>query len=349
MHTGKNPSVDAVQARRHAKLSVTNNRQGFTLVELLVVIGIIAILIGMLLPALNKARHQAMLTQCQSNMRQIALGMLQYINENQNHMMIGWIDKGAFGTTTGVPYPDGWGWAGELMFQGYVRSQNYYVNPNSTATPTQTQISTGTVFRCPEDILETGGNGSYPTDPLNTGYNISLQGNTPQRYDGAPLHAVVTSYGLNVHNDSTNAASFWYTASGVRTASNQTDMSPFVWFTAVADLNDPNFTRTLGQIHHSANTIMIMETAGTNNPWTASAGYSVNGTAYAITRIGARHGLKFNTASNGTNTVSGSDASFNFAFFDGHVALYPSYPLCTKTEANWLIDPIANISPAAQR
>ena len=348
MQVATNPTVDAIQTRSNVRSRMTNNRRGFTLVELLVVIGIIAILVGLLLPALNKARRQAMLAQCQSNMRQIALGMLQYTNDNQNHIMIGWIDSGKkFGATL---YPDGWGWAGELMYQGYVRSENYYVNPNSTVTPTQTQISTGTVFRCPEDILETGGNGSYPTDPLNTGYNISLQGNTPMRYDGAPLHAVVTSYGLNVHNDSQNAASSWFLNGTTRVASNQTDMTPFVWFTTQAsDLSDPNFTRTMGQIHHSANTIMIMETAGTNNPWTASAGYSVNGKAYAITRIGARHGLKFNDASNGTNTVIGSDASFNFAFFDGHVALYPSYPLCTKSGANWLVDPIANVSPAAQR
>ena len=63
--------------------SIKSTHRGFTLVELLVVIGIIAVLVGILLPTLNRARRSARTVQCMSNVRQLVLGEIQYFTDSK--------------------------------------------------------------------------------------------------------------------------------------------------------------------------------------------------------------------------------------------------------------------------
>ena len=81
----------------------TTRRHGFTLVELLVVIGIIALLISILMPALGKARDQANSIKCMSNMRQIGQAYLMHASEHRNHVpTAGLIHAGYSATPAGL-------------------------------------------------------------------------------------------------------------------------------------------------------------------------------------------------------------------------------------------------------
>jgi prepilin-type N-terminal cleavage/methylation domain-containing protein/prepilin-type processing-associated H-X9-DG protein len=107
------------------------NLKGFTLVELLVVIGIIAVLVGILLPALNASRAQARSVACMSNVHQIAAAVLAYADTNK----------------TALPYNYFLGDNGQLTWNG----MGLLVSRKSLAIPVINDIYTSDVLLCPSD------------------------------------------------------------------------------------------------------------------------------------------------------------------------------------------------------
>jgi prepilin-type N-terminal cleavage/methylation domain-containing protein len=112
-------------------------REGFTLIELLVVIAIIAILIGLLLPAVQKVRAAAARISCQNNMKQIALASLNY-ESSYGVLPPGYVDTSATETSAGTLAPSCLGTLAFLL--PYVEQQNIYnqfaaVDPNLLLVP----------------------------------------------------------------------------------------------------------------------------------------------------------------------------------------------------------------------
>lgn len=290
--------------------------RAFTLIELLVVIAIIAILAGMLLPALAKAKQKALTGKCLSNMKQIGVGMAMYTTDNQEKLPYAGLRVDFDDTSAG--------W--DALLQNYVGGNmartefGWSIVVAPVIDDTATRAAPYKVFKCPADkipnAVATGGNGlqSYRARKTYAMPFFDFRGTNSGNYPPSSTSATGVGVVLDLNSsrivpagwtpnqpDTKNwANALFNNMPAVRTSMVQSPNDVI----AVTEQVDEN--NMFGQ---AAGRITVWSPAGNNPPSTDDG--NVNG------RPGHFTGANSNVTGVSEDTLHGREL-VNYLFVDGH-------------------------------
>jgi len=204
---GPNPRLAAQPAGRFGRLA---GRAGFTLVELLVVVAIIALLLGILLPAIGKAREIARTVACSSNQRQLGVASQSFAAEHKNSVQVSSSDL--VWPNSNVPSSPRYDFfpadeSGDPVLKDWASALVPYIGGQFDQTFNDEDFGGSGVYLCPSDPNQEGEQSGY-----------RLFNNVSDNSDRQPI-----SYGVNADLTSVNmgGSALWTPSQGLQPAGGQ--------------------------------------------------------------------------------------------------------------------------------